>query len=40
MRTLVLRLQGSELVATGVAHYSVPSADSVLALRIRGSRVL
>lgn len=35
----VLRLQGSELVGTGVAHYSVPTADSVLALRMRGSRV-
>ncbi len=35
----VFRLQGGELVGTGVAHYSVPTADSVLALRMRGSRV-
>lgn len=34
----VLRLQGSELVGTGVAHYSVSGPDSVLQLRMRGSR--
>ncbi len=33
------RLEGAELVGTGVAHYSNAGADSVLNLRMRGTRV-
>lgn len=36
---MVYRLEGAELVGTGVAHYTVPGPDSVLNLRVRGTRI-
>lgn len=34
----VYRLEGAELVGTGQAHYTVPGPDSLLNLRMRGTR--
>lgn len=34
----IFRLEGSELVGTGVAHYTNAGADSVVNLRMRGTR--
>lgn len=35
----VLRLQGDKLVGTTVAHYTTSGADSVLVIRVEGTRV-